>query len=242
MNLYFDRGDSTSPVGHALIYFQGDDGSILATYVSVPPIKFDLSSYMPGFLATAMQGMDLGDAMVAAPMPPIPEQVAGLEYLRALAEQRRDDLVFAGATIRGDPMRMAGETAEAARLYGEMYGAVAEISVATTPPPARGEVETDRFATMSQQEQINELNSLTGRLLDSIKSGSPDSEVEREMRVLASVMPRKYRVEELIQAVRQPGQQGQRLAELYMERCYKLFNEDYLDLERIDREIEAAHG
>ena len=35
------------------------------------------------------------------------------------------------------------------------------------------------------------------------------------------------------------GRRKPRVAELYLERSYKLFNEDYLDLERIDREIDA---
>lgn len=239
MTLQFERGTEQAPVGHALIYFRTDTGSLVATYVSVPPIRFDLSSYMPGFLATAMQGMDLGDGMVAAPMPPIPEEVEGLPYLQALAGRRQDDLVFAGSVSRADVMRLAGETAEAARAYGELYAAVSDLP-SSEAEAAR--VEPDPFESMTQQEQINTLTTLTGRLLDSLQAGAADIEVERQMRQLAETLPAKYRVEEMIQAIHRPGDGARRLAELYIERCYKLYNEEYLDLERIDREIEATHG
>ena len=95
MQLIFERGDRDLPVGHALIYFRDEHDSVVATYVSVPPIKFDLTSYLPGFMTGAMQGMDLGNAMVAAPMPPIPEQVpsVGVSAGSGGAAARRPDLM-----------------------------------------------------------------------------------------------------------------------------------------------------
>lgn len=238
MNLIFQRGTRELPVGHALIYFQGNDGSTLATYVSVPPIPFDLSKFVPGFLAGAMEGMDLGNAMVATPIPPIPEPVTSPEYLRALAERRQDDLVFAGGTMAGDPMRLAAETAEAARLYGELYGSSAQVPAAV-PPTAPAAAEGMEYAGLSDLERIAELSSLTGLMRDSVASGAPDEAIERRMRALAAALPAKYRAGELIHAAALPGPTGQRLAELYLERAYKLHREEYLDLERIDREIEA---
>jgi hypothetical protein len=246
MHLIFEQGDYDQPTGHALVSFRAEDGAILATYVSVPPISFDLSKFVPGFLAGAMQGMDLdlASSMVAAPMPPIPEEVASVEYLRALAARRRDDLVFAGATMRGDPMRLAAETAEAAREYGDLYGRSPRPEPETSPVAFAEFTETadgdvDRFRAMTEQEQLNELTALTGRLRDSLRGGAPDPDVERQMRLLVDVLPAKYRARSLMDSALIPGDRGQRLAELYLERSYKLFREDYLDLERIDREIEA---
>ncbi|MGH2442399.1 MAG: hypothetical protein ACRDFX_04475 [Chloroflexota bacterium] len=244
MSLQFIRGDSVAPVGHALIYFHADD-VVLATYVSVPPIKFDLSAYMPGFLATAMQGMDLGESMVATPIPPIPEEVAGEDYLKSLAERRQDDLIYAGVTMRSDPMRLAAETAELARSYGELYETAYKATaddVASESRAAPRPSEIVRFEGMTQLEQLNELSALTGRMLDSVGAGTPDLDVERQMRALSDVLPAKYRISDLLEDVHQAQPDGQRLAKLYIERAYKLYNEDYLDLERIDKEIEAIHG
>jgi hypothetical protein len=241
MNLIFERGRRDAPVGHALVYFQADTATILATYVSVPPIEFNLTKYVPGFLASAMQGMgSLGDdTVMVVPMPPIPEEVPSVEYLRALAARRNDDLVYAGGTMLGDPMRLAADASEAARDYGDLYRTspmpegAAETAVEPEPP------ETVRFVAMSEREQLHELTALTGRLRDSLMDRGPDEDVERQMRQLAALMPAKYRAGDLVDAARIPGERGQHLAALYLERCYKLYNEEYLDLERIDREIDA---
>ncbi|HLJ67328.1 MAG TPA: hypothetical protein VKX16_08200 [Chloroflexota bacterium] len=238
MTLDFERGDRAAPVGHALIYFRAD-GAILATYVSVPPIQFDLGKYVPGFMAQALQGMDISDAAVAAPMPPIPEQVDSTAFLQALAARRQDDLIFAGSTTHADPMRLAAETAEAAREYGELYQqSIRDLAVGE---PASTPAETPRFAQLSQEELLQELTALVGRVRVTLP-GPADLEVERELRQIAEQLPPKYRVQELIEAAHVPGERGQRLAELHIERCYKLYNEEYLDLERIDREIDAIKG
>lgn len=243
MQLIFERGDRDLPVGHALIYFRDEHDDIVATYVSVPPIKFDLTSYLPGFMTGAMQGLDLGNAMVAAPMPPIPEQVPGIGYLQALAERRRDDLVYAGAVNRSNPMQVAADTAEAAREYGERYGASQlPADDPESSPPEPEDSDTVRYRSLSEGEKLNELSMLTGRLRDSLRGGAPDPQIEGQMRALATTMPEKYRVGEVLRAASIPGERGQRLAQLHLERCYKLYNEDYLDLERIDREIDAVGG
>jgi hypothetical protein len=243
MQLIFERGDRDLPVGHALIYFRDEQDVVVATYVSVPPIKFDLTSYLPGFMTGAMQGMDLGNAMVAAPMPPIPEQVPSAEYLQALAERRRDDLIFAGAVNRSNPMQVAAETSEAAREYADLYvGSQLPEEEVAAPESSHEEADVMRYGGLSEQEKLNELSMMTGRLRDSIQRGSADPEIEQQMRALAQTLPQKYRVSEVLAAASVPGERGQRLAQLHLERCYKLYNEDYLDLERIDREIDAVGG
>ncbi|HEX6508491.1 MAG TPA: hypothetical protein VF221_12750 [Chloroflexota bacterium] len=239
MQLIFERGDRTSPTGHALIYFTDENNVTVATYVTVPPIQFDLTSYLPGFLTGAMQGLDLGNAMVATPLPPIPEEVAGADYLRSLAERRQDDLVFAGAVNRSDPMRLAADASEAAREYGELYGSSQLPEPGVPPPATTQDADFSRYAGMSEQEKLNELTMLTGRLRDSMQRGGSDPDIERQMRALGETLPAKYRVSDLITAATVPGERGQRLAQLHLERSFKLYNEDYLDLDRIDREIEA---
>ncbi|HZS93673.1 MAG TPA: hypothetical protein VFA78_02665 [Chloroflexota bacterium] len=241
MNLIFERGDRDHPVGHALVYFRANDGSLVATYVTVPPIQFDLSSYMPGFLAGAMQGMDLGESMTATPIPPIPETIDDIEYLQSLAGWRHDDLVFAGGTMTGDPMRLAAEAAEAARQYGDLYRNAGTPQPAAPPEEVHSDADRERFTSMSESDKLNELTRLTGRLRDVVGNGGSDEDLEHQMRVLADLLPAKYRARELVDAATQPGERGQRLAELHLERCYKLHNEEYLDLERIDREIQAIN-
>jgi hypothetical protein len=241
MTLQFERGDPNAPVGHALIYFRRSDGAILATSTFISPIAFDASGFIPPFLKEMTQGMDLGEAMSTVALPPIPQEVPSEEWVRALAARRQDDLIFGGTIGIGDmPSLMAGAQ-DVLRSYADLYSVMQESDVAVEVTPPALEQDRERFAGMSQREQLDALSGLTGRLLDATRSGVADLDVERQMRALSGLLPPKYRADELIEAVHQPGDRGRRLAELYIERAYKLFNEDYLDLERIDREIEAAH-
>jgi hypothetical protein len=236
MNLIFERGTRESPSGHALVYFRTGDTSVFASYILVPPISFDPTDFTPPALAPLLQGLDLSSMTLATPMPPIPQEVPNQEYLQALAERRNDDLVFAGNIVVSSVAMLMPEIAEAASQYGELYKS-SVLPDANVPAPAPAMVS--RFAGMTEGEKINQLTSLTGQLRDAASAGRPDTDIVDGMRELIDGLPAKYRVSQLIKAAQIPGERGQRLAGLYLERCYKLLHEEYLDLERIDREIEA---
>lgn len=242
MILDFRRGQRHAPVGHALVYFQGDGGAVMASYIMVPPIRMDIKKYLPPMFSNMMQGMDLDDAISATPFPPIPEAVESESLLHTLAERRKDDLIYGGYMSGQDPMRLAAELSEVVQAYAQLYTSAVEI-VSPPPSPEPASIITgSSYSSFSQQEQLNELTALTGRLRDSVASGSADSEVQAQMRELAVALPAKYRVQDLIEAASTPGDRGQRLAELYLERSFKLFREEYLDLERIDNEIDENRG
>jgi hypothetical protein len=242
MSLQFERGNRDAPVGHALIYFRADTGPILAAYASIPPIPFDPSKYLPGIFAGMMQGMDLSEAALVMPTPPVPEEVESVEYLHVLAEQRQDDLLYGGTVSLTNPMQLAEVLQLVAREYAEAYRAAMPAIVrevqSTVSAPDRDAAARSPFASMGEQERLKELTMLTGRLQDSLPTGV-DPEVETQMRALADLLPPKYRANELLEAAHVAGDRGRKLAGLYLERAYKLYNEDYLDLERLDREIDA---
>jgi hypothetical protein len=235
MNLNFERGSAEAPAGHALVYFRTGEAEVYASYLIVPPITFDPTDFTPPALAPLLQGLDLGNTTTATPMPPLPQVVASVEYLMALAERRHDDLIFAGTIVVSSPALLMPEIAEVASQYGELYhhSAVPEPQAAAPVP------DLSRYEGLSEADKIRELTSLVGQLRDAISSGRSETEVVDEMRLLSDSLPAKYRVMQLVKAAQRPGDEGQRLAELYLERCYKLLNEDYLDLERVDQEIEA---
>ena len=243
MDLLFERGDRNRPVGHALVYFRADDGRILAAYVIVPPIKFDLTKMVPEFLAGALQGMDFGFGgdVMATPIPPIPEEVPSRAFLEALAESRQDDLVYAGGVVSSpqQPIILMQEMQEAVQKYGELFSARTDLPTEEEPSAPESAPAASRFTEMTERERLDEMTMLTGRLRDSLANGRPDQALQDEIEQLAGHLPAKYRSQALVRAALTPGENGQRLAQLYLERSYKLFNEDYLDLERIDREIDA---
>jgi hypothetical protein len=59
------------------------------------------------------------------------------------------------------------------------------------------------------------------------------------MRTLVEMLSPKYRGNRLLSAAQEPGERGRRLCELLLERAYALHREEYLDVGRLDREIEA---
>jgi hypothetical protein len=237
MNLIFERGDRNAPVGHALLYFLNGPASVYACYVIVPPIGFDPTEFTPPALAPLLQGLDLGQMTMATPMPPIPQEVQSVDYLRALAGRRGDDLIFGGSIVVQSPAMLIPSVGEAAGAYGELYQASTLPDASVPLPPA---LVPDRYEGMSESDRINELTALTGRLRDSVRNGRVDTSLLDEMRDLTASLPAKYRGSQIIKAAQEPGERGQHLAQLYLERCFKLLQEDYLDLERIDREIDAA--
>jgi len=62
-------------------------------------------------------------------------------------------------------------------------------------------------------------------------------ETRKRMTHIARLMPEKYRSAELIDAAIETGERGSRLAQLYLERGYKLLDEEYADIPNIERTI-----
>jgi hypothetical protein len=246
----FELGDPEHPRGHALVYFRvsGGGDELLATYVVVLPIAINPAKYIPPAFAArmpaAVQSVD------ATALPPIPETAGDLNTLRRLAEHRGDDLLD-GGVVESDPERLMVATHEASRDYAARYEAAAGALKAAPAPasPSEPEVtesdeESLRWMFLDERGRIGELAKLTGQLRYAVDGG--DERLTREavdqVKRLGRYLPEKYRVDEFLAGATRPGDIGRRLAELYIDRCYKLSNEQYEDLSRIDGEIAALEA
>lgn len=242
MDLTFERGDPSRPSGHALLYFTtGTPERVLATYLVIPPIALNLAKYMPPMFAASLPpGGD--DAPRPVPLPPIPEEIPGRTYLQRLAEVRGDDLVYAGAVLDDEPQRLMLETGYAAEAYGDRYESYA-ASVAAPLEELPSEIDTASvlYGVMSEGQRLAELTKLTGVLRDASERGDlrTMAETTREMRALLDTLSPKYRGDQILSAAQQPGERGRRLCELLLERAYALHREEYLDVGRLDGDIEA---
>ena len=234
----FEIGDPDHPRGHALLYFRTTGGEVLATYVVVLPIAINPAKYIPpAFAARMPQAQEVS----ATALPPIPETIESVAAVRQLAERRSDDMLD-GGVVESDPERLMLATHEAAQEYAERYQRAAASSppepVAPAAPPDEEEL---RFMLMTERERIGELAKLTGQLRYAIEGN--DERLRREtlatMEKLRAQLPEKYRIGEFLDAAQRPGDAGRRLAELYVERCYKLSGEEYESLPDIDRQIDA---
>ena len=244
MTLYFLKGDPDNPVGHALLYFTNteDGGSIYATYLVVPPIKIELAKYMPPMFASNVSLSDV-QSVSAIPLPPVPERVESLSHLEALAASRDDDLINGGSVNASDVERMLLATSEAAQDYLGLYNSrppipdpVAELE----SPSSEGDADDLLIRLMSDKDKLGEISRLTGSMRYAIEGNDQTSadQLRSQMENLGRHLGEKFRIQELIKAALTPGILASRLSALYTERCYRLCEEDYLEVARIEGEIE----
>jgi hypothetical protein len=247
MLLTFDRGDAHRPRGHALLYFRSwsDPSTVFATYLIVPPISVEISKYIPPMFAAQFQGLG-GRGITVFPYPPIPEQVDGQEFLARLAEARDDDLISGASVDTSSPDRLLQASAEAAQQYFESFSSYMDALPAESIPesvPERSSVSVDvndlMYGLMSERERLAELTKLSGQLRYAVGGGDErlTASTEEDITKLISLLPEKYRAADIAKAARRPGPQGERLTQLFIERAYKLADEDYESVSRLEAEI-----
>ncbi len=249
MQLIFDRGDSQRPRGHALIYFRNAaaSGSLLATYVVIPPITIDFSKYLPPMFAGQAMAGNLAEASAVVPLPPVPESIASIQVLQALAERRDDDLILAGDATADQIEQLLMYTNEAAQLYYHLYTDFTRhlpevpvdelIEEHTADGPSSEELS---YALMGERERLGELAKMAGLLryaLDGNDKRLAD-ETLATMQLLAKHLQPKYWGDKVVAATSTPGERGGHLSQLYIDRCYKLLDEDYAAVGSIEHEIE----
>ncbi len=242
MLLDFERGNSAEPKGHALAYVR--DGQkhdeIFATYLVVPPIAIDLAKYMPPMFASKISMADI-ESVSAIPLPPVPERVEGLDYLKRLAENRDDDVINLGTVDTSNVQVMLAQVSDAAQEYLRAYS----THIGNLPQeneliePSDSTVDDVLFGLMSDRDKLGELTKRLGKLRYAVEGGDDAlaEETVGEIEGLGAHLAAKYKVAELTAAARLPQDSGRKLSELYIARCYKICDEDYLAVESIDREI-----
>jgi len=97
---------------------------------------------------------------------------------------------------------------------------------------------------MGHQDRLSELARLVGRLRFAVEGNDrrEAQEVGDEIEALAHHMPETYRVSTLVESARTPTRTGGELAQLYLDRCYKLASENYTLLRDIEERIRALES
>ena len=253
MTIRFIRGDSQAPKGHAIFFARSTTNSrtVLATYCVVPPMPLSLAKYLPSFLASQLSPEDLQEAtnVPVMPIPPMLEEGNSLERLQMLAERRDDDLCDIGTVNPKDEGARMQLVAQGCQEYGQFYVNFASSfiqadnypSIEDEAPIALDDLDADELLiqTMTDRQRLAELGKLVGVARYALDGHDEHQlqETRQRMGRIARSMPDKYRGTELTDAAFDPGQRGARLAELYLERAYKLLDEEYADIPDIERAI-----
>lgn len=244
MPLTFERGDPDQPRGHAVLYYRAS-GQILATYVIVLPLTVDFAKYVPPIMASQVKASGLEEFSAFA-IPPIPEEVQGYELLEELASRRGDDLVYDGEVAADDFLEAAQRVNDAVQEYSRLYqeagqraGGPVQIDASAGADSSELSVDEVMFSLMSDKDRLGEMGKLVGKLQFALEGADTRlaSETEQEMRALGRYLPENYRIDTIIDTASRPGENGAQLLQLYLERCYKLADEDYLGLQKVDEAI-----
>ncbi len=252
--LTFRAGDPDRPRGHALVFFRDGDSpdEVWATYIVVTPIKMDLGKYIPAAFASQLAAQLATSGPAAYPLPPVPEKFErGLEALEHLADLRGDDLIDGGTLRMSDPLYALQPVTDIGSQYAEQCASFlasepVTLSPRTASPSEPGGVDVDDLLlqVMPDREKVGRLARLSGTLRYAIEGGDARqaNETVAEMERVGRHLADKYHPAELIAAARSPEPRAARLAELYLERCYRLVDEDYAALADLDKKIDELKG
>ena len=263
MDLTFERGDAQRPRGHALVYFRVDTepDKLYASYIVVLPVKADFGKYVPPFLASHLGNLPLNDFSAFA-MPPVPEEISGHGELERLSDLRGDDLVFASSMFSFDLPRMMEGITDAVQSYSDLCAdfydrqglagaASAEVLPSSPAQETVTEPEDNSYSVnevllglMSERDKLAELSRLLGKL-QFAQEGSDDSmtgEVTEEITALSRHLPEEFQVLNLLAAAREATGRGSRLAQLYLDRCFRLSDGDTATVYSLEAQIEELKG
>jgi hypothetical protein len=255
--LTFRAGDVERPRGHALVFFRDADGGddIWATYLVVAPIKMDLGKYIPAAFASQLAGQLSAAGPSAYPLPPVPEKFeGGIAALERLAEARNDDLLDGGTLRMSDPLYALQPVNDIGSQYADKCTAFFDALAANALPPERTSTSTSSgsrqtsdvdvddllLQVMPDRDKVGRLARLAGTLRYAVEGGDTGlaDETAGEMEQVGRHLSDKYRAGELIAAARSSAPNASRLAELYLERCYRLVDEDYAAMADLDSKID----
>ena len=235
------------------MFFRDGDSpdEVWATYLVVAPIKMDLGKYIPAAFASQLSGQLAASQPAAYPLPPVPEKFeAGLAALERLAELRGDDLIDGGTLGMSDPLYALQPVTDLGAQYADrcatFFASDAVVSAPAEPAGRGGSADVDDLLlqVMPDREKVGRLARLNGTLRYAI-DGSDKRLIDEtidEMARVARHLSDKYRPNELIAAAKEPGARSAELTQLFIERCYRLVDEDYRALAELDARIEALRG
>ena len=261
MSIRFLRGDAQAPKGHAILVARSSTGEVFCTYCIVPPIPISLAKYLPPMFTSQISPEDFGETVNSVkgmPFPPMLEEGKTMEQLELLAERRGDDLCDVGTVSRQDPasrMQMAAVSSdEYGQLYEKYISSFGTLSSASSSFNLSGsgdntpldDVDADELLlqTMSDRQKLAELGKWIGMARYAIEGEDHVQldEAQDRMKRIANLLADKYRGDQLIAAAIDPNSKGAQLASLYLNRAYKLLDEEYAEIPNIEREIRELQG
>ena len=99
------------------------------------------------------------------------------------------------------------------------------------------------YEFMSRADRLSELSRLVGKLRfaseqwEGFYDKAMIEEVEAEILLLSTYLPDNYRIMEVVQSAKLWNDSGSVLTQLYLDRCHKLYENNYVEVQQIEEKI-----
>ena len=166
--------------------------------------------------------------------------------MQALVAARGDDLLFGGDADASRVPDLLSSVNAIVQAYAQAYLAYAQ-SLASRQPvwapegPSELGVTEVLYELMGDRDRLADLARLVAKLRFAVEGDdrAQIDEAESEVRTLAKYLPTEYDMGALLAAAKDPTRLGGELAQLYLERCYKLTDKDNDSLLVLEERIRA---
>lgn len=157
--------------------------------------------------------------------------------------------------VLGDLQAAMRQAAEAVHEYETLYQryldanprpapSAPERSLPADAGDASGSVQQVVYGLMSDRDRLAELSKLVGTMRFALES-QDDGLVEEtnvSLQALGRALPERFWADCVLWAAHDPSDAGTRLAQLYVERCYKLLEEDFAAVQALEEQIASLAG
>ena len=119
--------------------------------------------------------------------------------------------------------------------------ALPQNSIQSEPEDVSYQVNDVLFSLMSQSDKLAELARLLGKLRFAQEGSDGDtlSEVEAEVGTLSRHLPEEFWVHSLLSAAQDSSSKGLELAQLYLDRCFRLSEGDAGTVKELEEKIKS---
>mgnify|MGYP001164937929 FL=1 len=235
MEIIFEKGQQDHPVGHGFIYFKdlNDESKIYASYMVFLPIDVDISKYIPPLLFGQMKDID-SENISSFIFPPSPEIVKSLDWLNEISELRHDDLIFGGLINLNDIAGMMNKVKDCMEQYVDLYKSSIHIKQNNVE-----EIDYVVYGMLSEPDLLSELTTLIGRFRYAVEGNDKLTidETSKKISSIGKYLPENRKIDLLLSSAQKIDESGGVLAQLYLERAYSLYKEDYKKVKLIEDRI-----
>ena len=190
----------------------------------------------------------------------IERALTGMDRTRFRFDVTVDDTGYGWAIVKcavlGDVAAAMSEAAEVVQEYARLYDAHTKLATAASAggsqaPDAQptaldagadqggGRVDHVLYELMTERDKLGELSKLVGtmRFATERDDRSLVAETDESIEALERLLPERYWTAKVRAAAKDTSENGAKLAQLYVERCYKLLDDDFAAVQLLEKRI-----